>query len=563
VLGCLAGTPVACGDSVACTVDSCNELTDTCDNATNDGLCDNGVFCDGAETCSASVGCQVGASPCGALVCDEPNDICIECFTAVDCTDDGNPCTDTQCSGGTCLNLPNTDLCNDGIACTQGDQCSAGSCAGSADNALCDNGVFCDGAETCDPLIGCRVGAEPCLNPAECDDGQDICLDSSMVVLNVDFDTDESGFSYLDDAFRGTNAPAYASGSYQPAGGFNGGGLGVVLGGVDDVSITGMSGGWQSFFTVAAATQLELRVRYNLILGSEYETDEFGQVMVTVGGAAFGSGGNDYVAQLVGDGNGGADQTTGWQLFSADLGTLAPGTYSVTIGGYNNKKNVSDEITTVLIDDVRVATPEPPSSEQLRIEAENFDAISTSTADSAEWLVVPDEVGSADDVYTNASGACNSDSVARYLRALPDAGANHRSDPFGTGPVVSYAFTVPANATYRIWVRSSATSGSSDSFYLRVRETAGSSWWRFNPPASGGDFANQWQGSGAFGTCTGSNTSSCGGAVPMTETLAAGTYTLDVAMREDGSGLDAIVLDSLGTFTGSDAEAALVPCAGP
>jgi hypothetical protein len=49
----------------------------------------------------------------------------------------------------------------------------------------------------------------------------------------------------------------------------------------------------------------------------------------------------------------------------------------------------------------------------------------------------------------------------------------------------------------------------------------------------------------------------------MTETLAAGTYTLDVAMREDGSGLDAIVIDGLGSFTGSDAEAALVPCAGP
>ncbi|MHC4090987.1 MAG: metallophosphoesterase [Planctomycetota bacterium] len=36
-LDCQAGTPVSCDDSVGCTDDSCNETTDTCDNLANDG----------------------------------------------------------------------------------------------------------------------------------------------------------------------------------------------------------------------------------------------------------------------------------------------------------------------------------------------------------------------------------------------------------------------------------------------------------------------------------------------------------------------------------------------
>jgi hypothetical protein len=38
----------------------------------------------------------------------------------------------------------------------------------------------------------------------------------------------------------------------------------------------------------------------------------------------------------------------------------------------------------------------------------------------------------------------------------------------------------------------------------------------------------------------------------MQELLAPGVYHLDIAMREDGSALDAIVIDGTGTFRGSD-----------
>ena len=60
---CVAGTPVSCDDGVACTDDACNEGTDSCDNTPNDAACDNGLFCDGAETCHASLDCQGGTAP--------------------------------------------------------------------------------------------------------------------------------------------------------------------------------------------------------------------------------------------------------------------------------------------------------------------------------------------------------------------------------------------------------------------------------------------------------------------------------------------------------------------
>jgi hypothetical protein len=55
-----------------------------------------------------------------------------------------------------------------------------------------------------------------------------------------------------------------------------------------------------------------------------------------------------------GNGNGGSAISTGWQQAQIPLGTLGAGTYTVTIGGFNNKKTDSSEQTTILIDEVIV-----------------------------------------------------------------------------------------------------------------------------------------------------------------------------------------------------------------
>jgi hypothetical protein len=127
---CQAGTAPNCNDGVSCTVDSCNESTDSCNNTPNNGLCDNGLFCDGTETCNATLGCQAGTAP----------------------------------------------NCNDGVGCTV-DSCNEGtdSCNNTPNDGLCDNGLFCDGDEVCNATLGCQDGADPCTGGETCNEGADIC----------------------------------------------------------------------------------------------------------------------------------------------------------------------------------------------------------------------------------------------------------------------------------------------------------------------------------------------------------------------------------------------------
>ena len=164
--------------------------------------------------------------------------------------------------------------------------------------------------------------------------------------IDASFDMDEDGFIYRDDAFRGSQQPAYASGVRIPAGGFAGGALQVSLGGVDAAGIDLMSGGWERIFTLAGPEALELTLRCRLTQRSEYESDELSQVMVSFEGRLIGMGRADFVAEVKGDGNGGIDRTTGWRLFRAGLGIFPAGSHSLIIGGFNNHKsdtNVVDQ----------------------------------------------------------------------------------------------------------------------------------------------------------------------------------------------------------------------------
>ncbi|MFQ5531538.1 MAG: LamG domain-containing protein, partial [Candidatus Nanoarchaeia archaeon] len=56
---CVAGTPPT-DDGVSCTADSCDEVTDIVTHTPNNTLCDNGLFCDGTETCDLVLDCQIG-----------------------------------------------------------------------------------------------------------------------------------------------------------------------------------------------------------------------------------------------------------------------------------------------------------------------------------------------------------------------------------------------------------------------------------------------------------------------------------------------------------------------
>ena len=174
------------------------------------------------------------------------------------------------------------------------------------------------------------------------------------VLLEAHFDADEDGFAYADDTFRGTNNPGFASGVRSAAEGCSGGALKVTVGGITDTQVLNMSGGWQKEFQVTESGDVTLSFRYKLTLSAEYEADEFGQALVSVDGALYGEAPNDYLYQINGNGTGGSPDTSGWQRFVVNLGSLGLGPHTLILGGYNNKKTWNDETTEVLIDDVLI-----------------------------------------------------------------------------------------------------------------------------------------------------------------------------------------------------------------
>ncbi|MDF1562279.1 MAG: M36 family metallopeptidase [Deltaproteobacteria bacterium] len=168
-------------DGVGCTVDACDEATQVITHTPDDGICSDGRFCNGPESCDAVIGCLPSPGPI------DP--------------DDGIPCTDDYCVERTdeIVNLPNHDLCSDGVFCNGAEVCdpSLGCQPGPSnieddgvdctvdvcneetdaiehrvDDGLCDDGLFCNGQENCHAVFGCEPGAAP-----EVDDGVDCTID--------------------------------------------------------------------------------------------------------------------------------------------------------------------------------------------------------------------------------------------------------------------------------------------------------------------------------------------------------------------------------------------------
>jgi hypothetical protein len=202
-----------CDDTVGCTIDSCNEGTDSCDNTPNDAYCDNDLWCDGVETCDIINDCQAGTNvdcsdiyDCTDDSCNDVLDICENtqnddhcifpevcniiyfpppsgCGEIVECTgqDDGTPCDDgihcngvDECLSESCVNVGPAVDCGDGVDCTD-DSCNeeTDGCDNIPNDSYCDNDLWCDGTETCDSQLDCLDGVD-----VDCDDQIDCTIDS-------------------------------------------------------------------------------------------------------------------------------------------------------------------------------------------------------------------------------------------------------------------------------------------------------------------------------------------------------------------------------------------------
>src|SRR5262249_53497214 len=140
------------------------EAQKKCVHTKNDAFCDDGVFCNGTETCAANgvggTGCLPGAN--------------------VQCPGDGISCTRDGCveSSRSCEHVPDDNLCLSGQRCI----IAQGGCAFGAPcttNAQCDDGDPCNGVESCVAGL-CAPGT-----PMDCDDGIQCTADSCSSVTGM------------------------------------------------------------------------------------------------------------------------------------------------------------------------------------------------------------------------------------------------------------------------------------------------------------------------------------------------------------------------------------------
>lgn len=174
---------------------------------------------------------------------------------------------------------------------------------------------------------------------------------SGTVIFRSTFDSGNNGFRYFDSAFGG-KTPAYASGDRLASGGQVGGAVRVRLGRVDNADITNMSAGWIRWFTLSAAANVSVSLRYRVNQAANYESDERSEAWLAIDGRRVSNTANQYLARIAGNGAGGRIRSTGWRTADVNLGRLAAGRHRVVVGGFNNKKTSADEGTEIRIDEV-------------------------------------------------------------------------------------------------------------------------------------------------------------------------------------------------------------------
>ncbi len=160
----------------------CDEANDTCVDCLDAGDCDDGLFCNGAESCGGNT-CGTGSDPCPGQLCDEASDACVDCLGDGDC-DDGDDCNGIEtCSGGMCQVGSALD-CDDGLFCNGVESCAAGSCV--AGTSPCSG--FCDeDFDSCTLALQPRMG-QPVrgLSPEDLD-----LFTAGLAEFNRDFDEGE------------------------------------------------------------------------------------------------------------------------------------------------------------------------------------------------------------------------------------------------------------------------------------------------------------------------------------------------------------------------------------
>jgi len=159
-------------DDNPCTEDECNPDTGECGIPRSESSCDDGVYCNGADTCEAGECTVHEGNPCGGT-CNEAGEYC-ECATKADCPADElgewSECNyASECVEATTRNRTVTKYSCNGVG-----KCVAAApiiesepCTRETDGLAClDDKNRCNGTEKC-KNGGCVAnGVDPCAGNA-------------------------------------------------------------------------------------------------------------------------------------------------------------------------------------------------------------------------------------------------------------------------------------------------------------------------------------------------------------------------------------------------------------
>ena len=144
-----SGDPCPGADGDSDCSETCNESSDSCtSNDANGSSCNDGLYCNGSDTCSSGSCSSHAGNPCPGADGDS------------DCTESCNESSD-NCTASD----PNGSSCSDGLYCNGSDTCSGGSCSGHAGNPCPGPDGDSDCSETCNESTNSCTANDPIYSP--------------------------------------------------------------------------------------------------------------------------------------------------------------------------------------------------------------------------------------------------------------------------------------------------------------------------------------------------------------------------------------------------------------
>ncbi len=175
--------------------------------------------------------------------------------------------------------------------------------------------------------------------------------------IDATFDSDADGFTYADI----TNG-SYVDGTWNGSYGYSGGGIRVRTGPGPTGGAT--DGQYSDGFNLSSAGWVTITLRYRLEMGEGFESNEYGEAYLMIDSTRYGDGTGDSLVRIVGDGNGGGTDDSGW-LSGEFNANLSSGSHTIKVGAYNNASTASDEWVNAYFDNVKVEDSNAPNPDPM------------------------------------------------------------------------------------------------------------------------------------------------------------------------------------------------------